>query len=47
METDAQAVVQRTALKSDEVSFSDQSVSQIGFSFMKSANEQFKWSLLK
>ncbi|CAI2338417.1 unnamed protein product [Caenorhabditis sp. 36 PRJEB53466] len=47
METDAQAVVQRTALKSDEVSFSDQSVSQIGFSFIESANKQFKWSLLK
>ncbi|CAL2032978.1 hypothetical protein CAEBREN_06250 [Caenorhabditis brenneri] len=47
METDAQAVVQRTALKNDEVSFSDQSVSQIGFSFIESANKQFKWSLLK
>ncbi|CAP23624.1 Protein CBR-ORC-2 [Caenorhabditis briggsae] len=38
METDAQAVVQRSALKSDEVSFSDQSVSQLGFSFIESAN---------
>ncbi|CAB3404165.1 unnamed protein product [Caenorhabditis bovis] len=47
LETDASAVVQRCALKADEVSFSDQSFSQVGMSFIESANKQFKWSLLK
>ncbi|CAI5443543.1 unnamed protein product [Caenorhabditis angaria] len=47
LETDAPSIVSRCALKSDEVSFSDQSFSSVGMSFIESANKQFKWSLLK
>ncbi|VDM57668.1 unnamed protein product [Angiostrongylus costaricensis] len=47
LETDPQSVVARCALKADEISFSDQTFSQVGMSLMSSAKEQFKWSLLK
>ncbi|KAK6736062.1 hypothetical protein RB195_019000 [Necator americanus] len=47
LETDPQSVVSRCALKADEISFSDQTFSQVGMSLMSSAKEQFKWSLLK
>ncbi|EYC30636.1 hypothetical protein Y032_0005g2765 [Ancylostoma ceylanicum] len=47
LETDPQSVVARCALKADEISFSDQTFSQVGISLMSSAKEQFKWSLLK
>ncbi|CAI4231260.1 unnamed protein product [Auanema sp. JU1783] len=46
-ETDSQAVVSRCALKGDEISFPDQTLSQVGLSFVSSAKEQLKWSLLK
>ncbi|MFH4982976.1 hypothetical protein AB6A40_009685 [Gnathostoma spinigerum] len=47
METEAQAVVSRCALRPDEIAFGDQSISQVGMSLIGSAKEQLKWSLLK
>ncbi|KAH7701341.1 coatomer zeta subunit [Aphelenchoides avenae] len=47
LETDGQALVQRCALKPDEIAFGDQSLSQVGMSLLGSAKDQFKWSLLK
>jgi hypothetical protein len=47
LETDAQAVVARCAVKPDEVAFGEQSISQVGMSLLGSAKDQFKWSLLK
>ncbi|KAK5981894.1 hypothetical protein GCK32_012462 [Trichostrongylus colubriformis] len=47
LEADPQSVVSRCALKANEISFSDQTFSQVGMSSMSSAKEQFKLSLLK
>ncbi|KAF8361901.1 copz-1, partial [Pristionchus pacificus] len=47
LETDSQAVVQRCNLKGDDISFSDQTFSQVGQTFIGAAREQLKWSLLK
>uniref|UniRef100_A0A1I7SVV5 Coatomer subunit zeta n=2 Tax=Bursaphelenchus xylophilus TaxID=6326 RepID=A0A1I7SVV5_BURXY len=47
LETDAQAIVSRCALKPDELAFGDQSISQVGMSLLGSAKDQLKWSLLK
>ncbi|CAG9533154.1 unnamed protein product [Cercopithifilaria johnstoni] len=47
METEPQAVVSRCALRTDELTFGDQSISQVGMSLIGSAKEQLKWSLLK
>uniref|UniRef100_A0A1I7ZJT4 Coatomer subunit zeta n=1 Tax=Steinernema glaseri TaxID=37863 RepID=A0A1I7ZJT4_9BILA len=47
LETDAQAVVSRCALRPDDIAFGDQSLSEVGKSFLESAKGQLKWSLLK
>jgi len=49
METDAVAVCERVMLRSDDYAtqFSEQSVGQLGYQMIKSAREQFQWSLLK
>ncbi|CAD5211600.1 unnamed protein product [Bursaphelenchus okinawaensis] len=47
LETDAQAIVSRCALKPDDLAFGDQSISQVGMSLLGSAKDQLKWSLLK
>ncbi|CDW55249.1 coatomer subunit zeta 1 [Trichuris trichiura] len=44
LETDYNSVLSRLAFRSDELSFSEQTVAQVG---MQSAREQLKWSLLK
>lgn len=47
MECEPNAVVQRVALRSEEISFNEQSVAQVGMKVLESAKEQLKWSLLK
>lgn len=47
LESEPQAVVSRCALRPDELTFGDQSISQVGMSLIGSAKEQLKWSLLK
>ncbi|KAI6184443.1 Coatomer subunit zeta [Aphelenchoides bicaudatus] len=47
LETDPAAIVSRCALKADEMTFGDQSISQVGMSLLGSAKDQLKWSLLK
>jgi hypothetical protein len=47
LETDSAAIVARCALKADEMTFGDQSISQVGMSLLGSAKDQLKWSLLK
>uniref|UniRef100_A0A0N4Z0M6 Coatomer subunit zeta n=1 Tax=Parastrongyloides trichosuri TaxID=131310 RepID=A0A0N4Z0M6_PARTI len=46
LETDANQIVNRCALRPDDLAFGDQSLSQVGMSIIGSAKE-FKWSLLK
>jgi len=43
LETDAQVIAQRVALRMEESPFNDQTVTQV----LQSAREQLKWSLLK
>ena len=47
LETDAQAVISRCAVKPDEIAFGEQTISQVGMSLLGSAKDQLKWSLLK
>jgi len=47
LETDPAFVVQRVALRGDDMNFSEQSVAQVGMQVLQSAKEQLKWSLLK
>ncbi|TKR93891.1 hypothetical protein L596_008264 [Steinernema carpocapsae] len=47
LETDAQAVVNRCALRPEELAFGDQSMHEIGKSLFETARGQLKWSLLK
>uniref|UniRef100_A0A915CK64 Coatomer subunit zeta n=1 Tax=Parascaris univalens TaxID=6257 RepID=A0A915CK64_PARUN len=47
LETEPQAVISRCAVRQDELTFGDQSISQVGMSLIGSAKDQLKWSLLK
>uniref|UniRef100_F1L9U6 Coatomer subunit zeta n=1 Tax=Ascaris suum TaxID=6253 RepID=F1L9U6_ASCSU len=47
LETEPQAVIGRCAVRQDELTFGDQSISQVGMSLIGSAKDQLKWSLLK